>query len=76
MDRAGFAGWFTEWNDNHEKELRLVGVSPRNVFGFELYYNLAINRWLHLTADLQLVRNLDKADDLAVIPGGRLVMNF
>ena len=75
-DRAGFAGWFTAWNDNHRKELRLLGVSARNVFGFEMYYNLAINQWLHLTADLQLVQNLDKADDLAVIPGGRLVMNF
>ena len=64
------------WNDVYKNELRFLGVSPRNVFGFELYYNLAINPWLRLTADLQLVRNLDKGDDLAVMPGGRLVLEF
>jgi hypothetical protein len=75
-DRMGLAGWYTEWNGNYRDELRLLGVSPRNVFGFELYYNVAINRWLHLTVDLQLAKNLDKGDDIAVIPGGRLVLNF
>jgi len=34
----------------------IVGMSPRTIFGFELYYNLAINPWLRLTADLQLAR--------------------
>ena len=76
MDRMGFAGWYTEWNGNYKDELRLIGISARDVFGFELYYNLAINPWLHLTADLQLVQNLDKADDLAVIPGLRLVLDL
>jgi porin len=76
MDRMGFAGWYTAWNGNYERALRLIGVSPRNVFGFEVYYSFAINRWLRLTADLQLVQNLDKAYDLAVIPGARLVLEF
>jgi porin len=76
IDRMGLAGWYTAWNDSFKDELRLVGISPRNVFGFELYYNFAINPWLRLTANLQLGRNLDKDDDLAVIPGGRLVMEF
>jgi hypothetical protein len=76
MDRMGLAGWYLAWNDNYRKELDLVDVSVRNVFGFELYYNFAINPWLHLTVDLQLAQNLDKADDLAVIPGTRLVLEF
>jgi len=76
LDRLGFAGWYVAWNDVYKDELRLVGGRPRNVFGFELYYNLAITSWLRLTADLQLVQNLSKDDDLAVIPGGRLVMEF
>ena len=49
---------------------------PRDPWGVELYYNLAINRWLRLTANLQLVQNLSKRYDLAVIPGGRLVLEF
>jgi len=76
MDRMGFAGWYTAWNDSYKDELRAIGVSPRNVFGFELYYNLAINPWLRLTADLQLARNLAKRFDFAVIPGARLVLEF
>jgi hypothetical protein len=46
------------------------------VWGFELYYNIAINKWMHLTSDLQLVKNEHKGDDLAVIPGIRLVIDF
>jgi len=76
MDRTGLAGWYTAWNDSYEDELRLVGVSPRDIYGFELYYSGALSPWMHLTADLQIAQNLDKADDIAVIPGVRLVMDF
>ena len=53
-------------------------TSPRvgNSWGFELYYNVAINEWLRFTADLQLAQNANKDDDFAVIPGGRLVLEF
>lgn len=75
-DRAGIAGYFTEFSGSLKRELRFIGERPRNGFGFELYYDFAINRWLHLTADLQLAQNLSKDDGFAVIPGGRLVMDF
>jgi hypothetical protein len=32
--------------------------------------------WSHLTADLQLVQNQNDGDDLAVIPGVRMVIDF
>jgi len=55
-------------------------VSPlidlRDAWGVELYYNIAINKWLHLTPDLQLIRNEREDDDFVVIPGIRLVMDF
>jgi len=76
LDRMGFAGWYTAWNDGYKDLLRLVGVSPRDVWGVEMYYNFAINPWLRLTADLQVVQNLNKANDVAVIPGFRLVLDF
>ena len=75
-DRMGFAGWYTAWNDNYRTALNLAGIPPRDVYGFELYYNLAINPWMRLTFDLQLVQNLNKAVVFAVVPGGRLVMEF
>ncbi len=46
----------------------------RNLWGFELYYNFAINPWLKLGPDHQFVNNEREADDLAFIPGVRLVI--
>ena len=51
-------------------------IDLRNLWGFELYYNFAINKWLHLSPDLQFIKNQREDDDLAVIPGVRLVMDF
>jgi carbohydrate-selective porin OprB len=51
-------------------------VDQRDTYGFELYYNIAINKWLHLTPDLQFIRNEIKGDDLAIIPGVRAVIDF
>jgi len=76
-DRVGISGWYNRLNDSFTDELKLLGQRPRDdTWGFELYYNLAINRWAHLTADLQLVQNAMKDDDLAIIPGVRLVLDF
>jgi porin len=74
-DRMGVAGW---WNGLSPNFKRLVSpeIDLRNLWGFELYYNFAINKWLHLTADLQLIENEREGDDFAVIPGVRLVMDF
>ena len=72
----GLAGWYTALNDSYKGALGLIGVPVRNIYGFELYYNFAINPWLHLTADLQLVQNLNKDHDIAVVPGTRLVLEF
>ena len=75
-DRMGVSGWFNEQNDSFKGELALLGVRVGNSWGFELYYNFAINKWLHFTADLQLAQNANKDDNFAVIPGGRLVLDF
>jgi hypothetical protein len=48
----------------------------RDTWGFEFYYNFEINKWLHLTADLQVVKNEYKGDNMAIIPGIRMVMDF
>lgn len=75
-DRTGFAGWYNQMNDSFKDELALLGRRAGNSWGVELYYNVAINKWLRFTADLQLAQNANKDDNLAVIPGGRLVLEF
>jgi hypothetical protein len=52
-----------------------VGIRTRDTWGFEAYYNVAINPWLHLTGDLQVSRNDSNRDDTAIITGVQLVMD-
>jgi porin len=78
-DRMGVSFWYNWLAEPFVDTLSDLPVDPirlRDTWGFELYYNVAINKWLHLTADLQLVQNENKGDDFAVIPGVRLVIDF
>jgi porin len=74
-DRMGVSGFYNGLSDNFTDLVSPV-IALQDLWGFELYYNLEINPWLHLTADLQLVENARKRDDFAVIPGVRLVIDF
>ncbi|MBW2510972.1 MAG: carbohydrate porin [Deltaproteobacteria bacterium] len=74
-DRMGVAGWHNWLSDNY-KDLVSPVVDLQDTWGFELYYNFAVNKWAHLTADLQLLENAQKDDDLAVVSGVRLVIDF
>ena len=74
-DRVGVAGWYNWLSDDFEEFLSPV-VELRDQYGFEVYYNVAVNKWLHVSADLQLVENEFEGDDLAIIPGVRFVIDF
>jgi len=74
-DRMGMAGWWIGLSPQY-KDLVSPVADLRNPYGFEVYYNIAINKWAHLTADLQLAKNEWAADNVAVIPGVRLVIDF
>ncbi len=74
-DRMGAAGWLNGLSDNFEDLVSPV-ADLRNTWGFEICYNFAINKWAHLSPDLQLIKNERADDDLAVIPGVRLVIDF
>ena len=53
-----------------------MGLALEDTWGVEIYYNIAINKWLHLTPDLQLIRSEVKGTDLAIVPGVRAVIDF
>jgi porin len=74
-DRMGAGVWWNGISDEFERLVSPV-VKLQDSYGVEVYYNVEINKWLHLTADLQLIENERREDDLAVIPGLRLVMDF
>jgi porin len=75
-DRMGISGWYSFLSDDFVDLVGKLGIDLRDTWGFELYYNLEINPWLHLTPDIQFIRNEIKGDDIAVVPGVRLVMDF
>ncbi len=76
-DRMGVAGWYNRVNKDVRDLASVAGIRLRDgSWGVELYYNAAINRWLHLTGDLQIAQNENKRDDVAIIPGIRLVVDF
>ena len=87
-DRMGVAFWYN-WLSDEFKDLVSPVEDLRDFWGVELYYNIALNKWLHLSPNLQFIKNehggqpeipsLEKkknGDDLAIIPGLRLVMDF
>ena len=53
-----------------------VNIRLRDTWGLEIYYNFEINKWLHLSPDFQLIKNERTPDDIAIIPGFRLVVDF
>ena len=75
-DRMGVSGWYNGLSDNFIELTFDEGIFLRDTWGFELYYNFEINKWLHLSPDLQLIMNENKGDNFAIIPGIRLVMDF
>jgi porin len=75
-DRMGVAGWYNGLSNNFIDLASVANLSLQDTWGVEIYYNVEINKWLHLTPDLQIVENERKSDDVAVIPGIRLVMDF
>ena len=74
-DRMGVSAW-KNWLSDEFTDLVSPVADVRDLYGFELYYNIEISKWLHLTPDLQLIHNGHKGDDLAVVPGVRLVVDF
>jgi porin len=74
-DRMGVAFWYS-WLSDEFTDLVSPVADLQDLYGLELYYNFAINKWLHLSPDLQLIENEREDDDLAVILGGRLVIDF
>jgi porin len=74
-DRMGVAGWHS-WLSDEFTDLVSPVADLQDLWGLEVYYNFAINKWAHLSPDLQLLQNAQEDDDLAVILGGRLVIDF
>ena len=72
----GASVWWNSLSDNYKDVVSFLDEDLQDLYGFELYYNYQIMPSVNLTADIQYVQNEWKNDDMAVIPGGRLVIDF
>jgi hypothetical protein len=71
----GVSGWYNALSDNFTDLVSPV-ADLQDTWGVELYYNYQVMPSVHLTADIQFIENEWNDDDLAVVPGARLVIDF
>ena len=71
----GAGAWYNGLS-NDFVDLLASEIELRDTWGFEFYYNLAINKWMYLSPDIQFVQNAREEDDFAIIPGIRLVIDL
>ena len=74
-DRMGVGAWYNGLSDNYTDLVEPV-ADLRDLWGVELYYNIEVEKWLHVTPDIQYIQNEWKDDDDAVIIGTRVVVDF
>ena len=59
-----------------DKLPQLIQQGVRNEQGVELYYNVAVTPWLHITPDLQILSPTKKSVDTTVVAGLRVKIDF
>lgn len=72
-DSFGVAYYYAEGPDG--ALATLVGLEGSG-HGVEMYYDIALTPWMHLTPDLQIIDPALSASDTVVVVGGRLVISF
>ncbi len=70
QDRMGVAYFYNGLSDDFRR-LTSVVVDLEELQGVELYYNVAVRPWCHVTADLQIIDNAREQDGTAVVFGLR-----
>jgi porin len=76
-DRIGIAGHYYHYADHYVDLVNDAGINQRdNSWSTEVYYNLEVTPWLHLSPNFQYAQNASDDDDPAVIVGARLVIDL
>lgn len=52
----------------------IVGIA--NEHALEAFYAFSLTRWCSLTGDLQVIRPVTRSNEISVLPGARIVINF
>lgn len=75
LDTFGIAYYYLGFSDEFKNIIQPL-VPLRNEHGLELFYNLAVAPWFHVTADLQLITPLLQPVDNSLVLGLRSKIDF
>ena len=75
MDTFGIAYYYLGFSDGF-KEVAQVITPVRDERGLELFYNVGVTRWCHITTDLQIITPILGRADTALVPGLRVKIDF
>lgn len=72
-DSFGVGVYYLQLSDNLPFP---IDRRARDEYGVELYYNLALTPWMHVTADLQVIEPANRGADVTVVGGVRVKVDF
>jgi porin len=75
-DRMGVSGWYNGLANDFVDLAAIEGVTVRDNWGVELYYNREITPWFHLTPDLQVLQNSNAGTDTSLVLGMRGIIDL
>jgi porin len=74
-DTFGLAYYYLGFSDDFKDVARVI-TPVRDEHGLELFYNVAVTPWCHLTTDLQVITPALEQADTALVLGLRLKIDF
>jgi porin len=75
-DRMGVSVWSSGIGGEFENLTSDAGLNMRDMWGVELYYNFEIIPSVHISPDIQFLRNEFEGDHTAIVPGVRTVIEL
>ncbi len=75
QDSFGLACYYLGFSDDF-KEVAQVITPVRNERGMELFYNIGVRPWLHITPDLQVITPILGRAETSVALGLRVKIDF
>lgn len=76
LDSFGLAYYYFQTSTALKQTLAPTTVQVGNEHGVELYYNIGVTQWLHITPDVQWIEPAGQASDAAVVVGVRAKVDF
>jgi porin len=75
LDTFGIAYFYLGLSDSFKNDVRPI-VSVRDERGVELFYNIAVTPWCHLTADMQVITPIQDGAKTSLVLGARMKIDY